>query len=117
MKIDITKFRLGIPSQGPELIKWHLFQDLYSEVYGQKYKMLWTPVGIQKVGGSFALRPPEVHLVDMCASLRQQDWCAYYWREGVDTEDAFRPVNYKKSKGIIIGAYCSRLAAWKLAHL
>jgi len=117
MKIEVRKRQLGLVTLSSDQIKHELFRYLFKQVYPTWQAATWQPVpGKPTVR---ALQPYDVDLAHMARMLRDQGWCAYYWRDryGLDgVEDDHTHINYGRREGIIIGRYCANLTAWLLSH-
>lgn len=117
MKIDVTKIRHGLITHKQDLIKRDLFADLYQQIYARPYRMAWQT---SKQDRTLAvLKFPAISLAHMAASLRQQGWGVYYWRDphGVDAgDDTNTHINYGRREGLVFGIYCANLSAWLLAN-
>lgn len=110
MKIDVTQIAHGLITVRDDLLKQDLFWYLFKQVYGTRTSgYLLFDIS----------QSPYIDLRVMARMLREQGWCAYYWRDrhGVDhVGDCHTFMNYGKREGLIIGRYCPNLTAWLLSH-
>lgn len=117
MKIEVRKLKLGLITQGSDIIHYELLKYLLKQAYPDWCDTYWQPLPGRPT--MKVLRPSEVDLQHMARILRGQGWCAYYWRDryGLDNvEDYNNYINYGRREGIIIGRYCPNLTAWLLSH-
>ncbi len=109
MKIEVTCIDHGLLRYRLDIVQRSLLWYLYASVYtGHK----------EHVGYRLDLLR-EVDLAHMARVLREQGWCAYYWRDryGVDDVSDYNTyINYGRREGIIIGRYCPNLTAWLLSN-
>jgi hypothetical protein len=113
MQIEVRKGRLGLVTLSSDPIKHELFRYLFKQVYPE-----WCGASWQCVPGKPAvqvLQPYDVDLHHMTKQLREQGWCAYYWRDRHSMDKNLR-IDYGRRGGIIIGRYCPNLTAWLLMN-
>jgi hypothetical protein len=118
MKIEVRKGQLGLVTVSSDPIKHELFRYLFKQVYPSWNGVSWQCVpGNPTVG---VLQPYDVDLNQMARMLRDQGWCAYYWRDrhGIDNvDDDILHINYGRRQGLVFGRYCPNLTAWLLTHV
>lgn len=109
MKIEVTCIDHGLLRSRLDIVQRSLLWHLYESVYPGHKEHMGYRLDLLRA----------VDLAHMARMLRDQGWCAYYWRDQhglLNVSDYNTHINYGRREGIIIGRYCPNLTAWLLSH-